>query len=58
MFVGWQFPFTYGLCMYILPKYMKRKIYNEKLLPWMFDPFFAGFYIEKVKALSKNLPQK
>lgn len=45
MFVGWQFPFTYGLCMYVLPKYMKRKIYNEKLLPWMFYLFFAGFYM-------------
>src|SRR5579864_4873691 len=45
MFVGWQFPFTYGLCMYILPKYMKRKIYNERLLPWMFYLFFAGFYM-------------
>ena len=45
MFVGWQFPFTYGLCMYILPKYMKRKIYNEKLLPIMFYLFFVGFYM-------------
>jgi len=45
MFVGWQFPFTYGLCLYILPKYMKRRIYNERLLPWMFYLFFGGFYM-------------
>jgi heme/copper-type cytochrome/quinol oxidase subunit 1 len=45
MFVGWQFPFTYGLCMYILPKYMKRRIYHERLLPWMFYTFLVGFYM-------------
>jgi heme/copper-type cytochrome/quinol oxidase subunit 1 len=31
MFVGWQFPFTYGLVLYVFPKYMKRKLYNERL---------------------------
>ncbi|MGH2638720.1 MAG: cbb3-type cytochrome c oxidase subunit I, partial [Rhabdochlamydiaceae bacterium] len=45
MFVGWQFPFTYGLCMYIFPKYMKRKLYNEKLMPVIFVLFFVGFYL-------------
>lgn len=45
MFVGWQFPFTYGLCFYIIPKYMKRKIFNEKLLPMTFYTFFVGFYL-------------
>lgn len=44
MFVGWQFPFTYGLCFYILPKYMKRKLYIERLLPLTFYTFFVGFY--------------
>ncbi|MHB2037270.1 MAG: cbb3-type cytochrome c oxidase subunit I [Nitrososphaerales archaeon] len=44
MFVGWQFPFAYGLCMYVFPKYMKRKLYNEKLLPVIFTLFLAGFY--------------
>ena len=44
MFVGWQFPFAYGLCMFVFPKYMKRKLYNEKLLPVIFTLFFAGFY--------------
>lgn len=45
MFVGWQFPFTYGLVLYIFPKYMKRKLYNEKLLPIIFTLFFLGFYL-------------
>ena len=45
MFVGWQFPFTYGLVMFIFPKYMKRKLYNEKLLPIIFGLFFVGFYM-------------
>jgi heme/copper-type cytochrome/quinol oxidase subunit 1 len=45
MFIGWQFPFTYGLIAYIFPKYMKRKLYNERLLPVVFFLFFAGFYI-------------
>ena len=45
MFVGWQFPFAYGLCMYVFPKYMKRKIYNERLLPVIFYLFAIGFYI-------------
>jgi heme/copper-type cytochrome/quinol oxidase subunit 1 len=45
MFVGWQFPFTYGLCSYIFPKYMNRKLYNEKLLPWVFWLFTIGFYL-------------
>jgi cytochrome c oxidase subunit I len=45
MFIGWQFPFTYGLIAYIFPKYMKRKLYNERLLPVVFFLFFSGFYI-------------
>src|SRR5208283_579622 len=45
MFVGWQFPFAYGLCLYIMPKYMKRRLYNEKLLPVIFYTFAIGFYI-------------
>jgi cytochrome c oxidase subunit 1 len=45
MFVGWQFPFTYGLVFFIFPKYMKRKLYNEKLLPIIFTLFFVGFYM-------------
>src|SRR5579875_342887 len=45
MFVGWQFPFTYGLCAYILPKYLKRRIYKEKLLAVTFYLFFIGFYM-------------
>lgn len=45
MFVGWQFPFTYGLIAYVFPKYMKRKLYNEKLLPIVFYLFMVGFYI-------------
>ena len=45
MFVGWQFPFTYGLVLYVFPKYMKRKLYNEKLLPVIFTLFFLGFYL-------------
>lgn len=45
MFVGWQFPFTYGLVLYMFPKYMKRKLYNEKLLPVIFTLFFLGFYL-------------
>ena len=31
--------------MFIFPKYMKRKLYNEKLLPVIFTLFFAGFYM-------------
>lgn len=45
MFVGWQFPFAYGLCMYVFPKYMRRKIYNERLLPVIFYLFGVGFYL-------------
>src|SRR5579862_2081140 len=45
MFVGWQFPFSYGLCLYIFPKYMGRKIYNEKLMPLIFWLFTIGFYM-------------
>lgn len=45
MFIGWQFPFAYGLCMYVFPKYMGRKIYNEKLLPIVFYLFAIGFYM-------------
>jgi heme/copper-type cytochrome/quinol oxidase subunit 1 len=45
MFVGWQFPFTYGLIAYALPKYMKRKLYAEKLLPAVFFLFMIGFYL-------------
>ena len=45
MFVGWQFPFTYGLCTYIFPKYMKRKIWSERLLPVIFYLFFVGMYM-------------
>ncbi len=45
MFIGWQFPFTYGLCSYIFPKYMKRKLYNERLLPYIFTLFGVGFYV-------------
>ena len=45
MFVGWQFPFTYGLVSYILPKYMKRKLYHERLLPIIFWLFGIGFYM-------------
>lgn len=45
MFVGWQFPFTYGLVFFIFPKYMKRKLYNEKLMPIIFALFFGGFYL-------------
>lgn len=44
MFVGWQFPFTYGLIAYIFPKYMKRRLYNERLLPIVFFLFLVGFY--------------
>jgi len=42
MFVGWQFPFTYGLCTYIFPKYMKRTIWSERLLPIIFYLFASG----------------
>jgi heme/copper-type cytochrome/quinol oxidase subunit 1 len=45
MFVGWQFPFAYGLCFYVFPKYMGRRIYNEKLLPVIFFLFAIGFYM-------------
>jgi cytochrome c oxidase subunit 1 len=45
MFVGWQFPFAYGLCSYVFPKYMGRKLYNEKLLPVIFTLFAVGFYL-------------
>ena len=45
MFIGWQFPFTYALVSYIFPKYMGRKIYNEKLLEGVFWTFLVGFYI-------------
>ncbi len=45
MFVGWQFPFAYGLCLYVFPKYMGRKLYNEKLLPYIFWLFVIGFYL-------------
>jgi heme/copper-type cytochrome/quinol oxidase subunit 1 len=45
MFVGWQFPFAYGLCLYVFPKYMNRKLYNEKLLPITFALFAVGFYL-------------
>jgi len=45
MFVGWQFPFTYGLIAYALPKYMKRKLYAERLLPLVFFLFMIGFYL-------------
>jgi cytochrome c oxidase subunit I len=45
MFVGWQFPFTYGLIAYALPKYMKRKLYGERLLPAVFFLFMIGFYL-------------
>lgn len=51
MFVGWQFPFTYGLCMYIFPKYMRRKVYNEKLLPIIFYLFGIGFYMVWISTL-------
>jgi cytochrome c oxidase subunit I+III len=51
MFVGWQFPFTFGLCMYIIPKYMKRKIIDERLLPAMFYTFFVGFYLVWIATL-------
>ena len=45
MFIGWQFPFTYGLIAYAIPKYMKRKLYGEKLLPVVFYLFTIGFYL-------------
>ncbi len=51
MFVGWQFPFAYGLCMYVFPKYMHRKIYNEKLLPVIFFLFGIGFYLVWISIL-------
>lgn len=51
MFVGWQFPFSYGLCMYIFPKYMHRKLYNEKLLPVIFFLFGIGFYLVWISTL-------
>ncbi len=51
MFVGWQFPFSYGLCMYVFPKYMHRKIYNEKLLPVIFFLFGIGFYLVWISIL-------
>jgi heme/copper-type cytochrome/quinol oxidase subunit 1 len=45
MFVGWQFPFAYGLTLYAFPKYMGRKIYKEKILPVIFFLFAIGFYL-------------
>jgi heme/copper-type cytochrome/quinol oxidase subunit 1 len=45
MFVGWQFPFTYGLIAYALPKYLKRKLYGERFLPLVFFLFMIGFYL-------------
>jgi len=45
MFVGWQFPFTYGLIAYALPKYLKRRLYAERLLPAVFFLFAIGFYM-------------
>jgi heme/copper-type cytochrome/quinol oxidase subunit 1 len=45
MFVGWQFPFAYALTLYAFPKYMGRKIYQEKLLPVIFFLFAIGFYL-------------
>ncbi|HZW55209.1 MAG TPA: cbb3-type cytochrome c oxidase subunit I [Nitrososphaerales archaeon] len=45
MFVGWQFPFAYGLCSYVFPKYMKRKLFSERLLPIVFYSFAIGFYM-------------
>ena len=45
MFVGWQFPFTYGLIAYALPKYMKRRLFSERLLPVVFFLFMIGFYL-------------
>ncbi|MGI0078071.1 MAG: cbb3-type cytochrome c oxidase subunit I [Nitrososphaerales archaeon] len=51
MFVGWQFPFSYGLCMYVFPKYMHRKLYNEKLLPVIFFLFAIGFYLVWISTL-------
>lgn len=45
MFIGWQFPFTYGLIAYALPKYLKRRLYGERLLPLVFFLFMIGFYM-------------
>src|SRR5579872_61361 len=45
MFVGWQFPFTFGLVSYIFPRYMRRKLYSERLLPVIFWTFLVGFYL-------------
>jgi heme/copper-type cytochrome/quinol oxidase subunit 1 len=45
MFVGWQFPFTYGLIAYAIPKYMKRRLFSERLLPVVFFLFMIGFYL-------------
>ena len=45
MFVGWQFPFAYGLVLYIFPKYMKRRLNGERFLPVIFYTFMIGFYI-------------
>ncbi|MDA4111640.1 MAG: cbb3-type cytochrome c oxidase subunit I [Thaumarchaeota archaeon] len=45
MFIGWQFPFTYGLIAYAIPKYMKRKLFSERLLPVVFFLFAIGFYL-------------
>jgi heme/copper-type cytochrome/quinol oxidase subunit 1 len=51
MFVGWQFAFTYGLCTYIFPKYMKRKIWSEKLLPLVFYFFAPGIALVWIACL-------
>jgi heme/copper-type cytochrome/quinol oxidase subunit 1 len=51
MFVGWQFPFTYGLCLYVFPKYMKRRLWNEKWLPRIFYTFFVGMYMVWIAVL-------
>jgi heme/copper-type cytochrome/quinol oxidase subunit 1 len=51
MFIGWQFPFTYGLCLYVFPKYMKRRLWNESWLPKIFYTFFIGMYMVWIAVL-------
>jgi cytochrome c oxidase subunit 1 len=45
MFVGWQFPFTYGLSTYVLSKFLRKPVYNENITKSLFYIFGTGFYL-------------
>jgi cytochrome c oxidase subunit 1 len=45
MFVGWQYPFAYGLTFYILARFLKRPLYSFKMALWSGIVTLVGYYL-------------